>query len=104
MNFDENPDQKSDFLRYAIQLNCINPIREIIKYPLPPLEDIARAVSIQLREVVKLETQSRRDLEVAPRTPGIEAIWFPDSQHVCEQNFAFNKHLGADGAMSPGRD
>ena len=38
LDFDENPDQKSDFLKYAIQLNCINLIRDIIKSPLPSLE------------------------------------------------------------------
>ena len=54
LDFDENPDQKADFLRYAIQSNCINPIRDILKSPLPPLEGIARGVSTQLREVVKL--------------------------------------------------
>ena len=59
------PDQKADFLRYAIRLNFINPIRDIIQYPLPPLEKITRGVSIQLKEVVKHGTQSRRDLDVA---------------------------------------
>jgi hypothetical protein len=53
LDFDENPDQKSDFLRYAIQLNCINPIRDIIKSPLPPLEEIAGGASIQFMEVGK---------------------------------------------------
>ena len=33
LDFDEIPDQKADFLRYAIRLNCINPIRDIIKKP-----------------------------------------------------------------------
>ena len=68
LDFDENPDQKSDFLRYAIQLNCINPIRDIIKSPPPPLEEIAKGVLIQLHEVVKLGTQSIRHLEAALRT------------------------------------
>jgi hypothetical protein len=53
LDFGEIPDQKADFLRYAIQLNCINPIRDIIKSPLPSLEEIARGVSIRLRELVK---------------------------------------------------
>jgi hypothetical protein len=103
LDFDENPDHKSDFLRYAIQLNCINPIRDIIKSPLPPLEEIARGVLIQLREAVKLGTQSRRDLEAALKTTGIEADLFPNNQHDCEMNFALNKHLGAERAMSAGR-
>ncbi len=41
LDFDESPTQKADFLRYAVQYNCINPIRDITKSPLPPLEEIA---------------------------------------------------------------
>ena len=79
------------------------PNRDIIKSPLPLVEEIAREVSIQLREVVKLGTQSRRDLEATLLTSGTEAYWFPDSQHGCEMNFALNKHIGAEGAMSSDR-
>jgi hypothetical protein len=34
------------------QVNCINPVRDITKCPLPSLEEIARDASIQLRDVV----------------------------------------------------
>jgi hypothetical protein len=37
LEFDEFPAQKADFLRYAVQFNCINPIRDMTKCPLPPL-------------------------------------------------------------------
>jgi hypothetical protein len=67
------------------------------------LEEIARRVSIQLREFVNLGTQCKCDLEATLRTSCTEADWFPDNQHHCEQNFALNKHLGTEGAMSPGR-
>ena len=76
---------------------------DIIESPLSPLEEIARGFSIQLREVVKLRTQSRRDLEATLRTAGTKANSFPDNHHDCEMNFALDKHLGAEGAMSPGR-
>ncbi len=46
LDFDEYPEQKTGFLRYAIQLNCINPIRGVIESPLPPLKEIARGISI----------------------------------------------------------
>ena len=84
-------------------MNCINPIRDIIKNPLPPLEEIARGVSIQLREVVKHGTHSRRDMDVALRTANTTEDWFPDNLLDCEQDLALNAHLGAEGAMSPGR-
>ena len=46
LDFNDFPEQTSDFLRYAVQLNSMNPIRDITKSPLPPLEGIARGVSI----------------------------------------------------------
>jgi hypothetical protein len=48
LEFDEFPAQKADFLRYAVQFKCINPITDITKCPLPPLEEIALDVSIQI--------------------------------------------------------
>jgi hypothetical protein len=84
LDVDENPDQKADFLRYAIQLNCINPIRDITKIPLAPLEEITKGASIQLKEVAKHGTQSSRDLDVALRTASTIADWFPDNPLDCE--------------------
>jgi hypothetical protein len=95
--------KKSDFLRYAIEMKCINPIRDIITNSLPPLKGIARGVSIQLREVVKHGTQSTRDIDVALRTASIEADMFPDNSMDCEQDLALNAHLGAEEAVSPRR-
>ena len=46
LDFDEFPEHKVDFLRYVIQLSCINHVRYISKSPLPPLEEIARGASI----------------------------------------------------------
>ena len=62
------PEQHADFLRYAIQLNCINPIRDITKCLLPPLEEIARGVLIQLRTVKKKTHKAR--LGLRPRVFG----------------------------------
>jgi hypothetical protein len=84
-------------------LNCINPIRDIIKSPLSPLEEIAKGVSIKLREVVKHGTQSRRDLDVAVRIANTTGDWFPKNPLDCEHDLALNAHLGAEGAMSLGR-
>jgi hypothetical protein len=51
LDFDESLGRKEDFLRYAVQLTCNNPIENIIHTPLPPLENLARGAAIQ-REVV----------------------------------------------------
>ncbi len=46
LDFNDFPEQNADFLRYAVQLKCINPIRDITKSQLPPLEEIASGISI----------------------------------------------------------
>ena len=74
-------------------MNCIKPIRDIIKSPLPPLEEITIGVSIQLREVVKHGTQSRRDMDVAIRTTNTIADWFLENPLDCEHDIALNAHL-----------
>ena len=84
LDFNGFPEQKTDFLRYAVQLNCINPIRNITKSTLPPLEEIARGISIQLREVVKQGSQSRRDLDTALAKSGTEPKWFPETKEDCD--------------------
>ena len=37
LDFANNPEQKEDFLRYAIELHCLNPVQDIAHTPLPPL-------------------------------------------------------------------
>ena len=46
LDFTDNPEDEEPFLRYAVQLKCINPIKDISRTPLPPLEDIAEGVEI----------------------------------------------------------
>jgi len=84
-------------------LNCINPIRDIVKIPLPPLEEIAVGVSIQLMEVVKHGHHSRRDLDVELMTTSTTTDWFPDNPLDSEQDLALDAHLGAEEAMSSRR-
>ena len=52
LDFDEFPEQKADFLRYTVEFNCIYPICDITKCPLPPLEDISLGIIIQLQDVI----------------------------------------------------
>ena len=90
-------------MKYAVQLNCINPIRDITKSPLPPLEEISRGVSIHLGDVVENGSQSKRDLDAALAQSGTESDWFLETKDDSDQNLGLNKHLGAAGAISPGR-
>ncbi len=83
LDFDELPAQKADFLRYAVHFNCINPIRDITKCPLPPLEEIALGINIQIHDVIIKKTQSRRDLDAALRLAETEDEWFPAGNTEC---------------------
>ena len=48
LDFDDYPENKSDFVRYVVELRCLNPVVDIKKTPLPPLEDLAEAVNVLL--------------------------------------------------------
>ncbi len=80
LEFGVFPSQKSDFLRYAVQLNCVNPIRDITKCP---LEEIAHDIYIQLQDVTHKGTQSRRNLDATIDLAEAEAEWFPENPHDC---------------------
>ncbi len=44
LDFDDHLDAKTHFIRYAVELRCLNPILHTKKSPLPPLENLAEAV------------------------------------------------------------
>ena len=44
-----------------------------------------------------------RDLNTALTNSGTELEWFPETKENCEQYLGLNIHLGAEGAMSPGK-
>jgi hypothetical protein len=46
LDFDDYPEDLSDFVRYAAELRCLNPVVDTKKTPLPPLEDLAEAVTV----------------------------------------------------------
>ncbi len=46
LDFAENPEQEEDFLRYAVELHCLNHAKDIAQYALPQLEEIARGTEI----------------------------------------------------------
>jgi hypothetical protein len=63
LDFDDHPDDKTDFVRYAVELRCLNPIMDTKKSPLPPLEDIAEAMKALIAVCLKPDKEPRKDLE-----------------------------------------
>ena len=50
LDFDDALDDKSDFVRYTVELRCQNLITDTRKTPLPPLEELAEVTEILLAE------------------------------------------------------
>ena len=44
LDFNDHPDDKTYFVRYEVELRCMNPIVDTKKSSLPPLEDLAGSV------------------------------------------------------------
>jgi len=100
LDFTENPYHKEDFLRYAVELHCLNPLADIRKSPLPPLDNLAEGVTVQLATRLKHGTEPRKDLNIALRESGTYQDWFPGDRHTCAHDLRLNTHLRAGGAMS----
>ena len=63
LDFDDHPDDKTDFVRYAVELRCLNPMMDTKKSPLPPLEDISEAVGALIAVGLKPDKEPRKELE-----------------------------------------
>ncbi len=63
LDFDDHPDDKVDFVRYAIELRCWSPIVDINKNPLPPLEDLADVVDTLIAVGMRRDMEPHRGLE-----------------------------------------
>ena len=103
LDFDDAPDDKSDFVRYAVELRCHDPITNTRKTPLPPLEELAESTKILLVEGLKRDKLPRKNfikiLQIAYDTKD----WLPTPNGPCNRDLHLNAHLGAGGVMTPGR-
>ena len=101
--FNNYPDDKTDFVTYAVELRCMNPIVDTKKSPLPPIEDLAEAVGALMATKLKPDKEPRRELEKFLTTERTIRQWFPEPTGPCTRDIKINSHLGADGVMTPGR-
>ena len=102
LDFTDDPDSKEDFLRYAVELQRLNPVADTRKAPLPPLEDLAEGATVLIGAGLRLGTKPISAFDMTLREAGTQRDWYPD-KYYCEQDLSLNTHLGARGAMSTGR-
>ncbi len=82
LEFDDSPDDKPDFVRYAVELRC----QKTVAYretTLPPLEDLAEATTALLIAGLLLDKEPRKDLnKLFLASRGLHE-WFPSATGPC---------------------
>ena len=61
LDFTDNPDSKEVFLRHAVELQCLNPIADTRKSPLPPREGLAQETKALIEAGLRLGTEPIRE-------------------------------------------
>jgi hypothetical protein len=103
LDFNDFPDDKTDFVRYAVELRCLNPVVDTKKSPLPPLEDLSEAVGTLMLSGLQPDKEPRKDLEKLLLTERTTRQWFLELRGPCARDNRINTHLGATGVMTPCR-
>ena len=86
LDFDDHPDDKTDFVRYAVELRCLNPTMDTKKSPLPPLEDLAEAVEALIAAGLKPDKESRKELGKLLQSEGTVRHWFAEPKGPCTRD------------------
>jgi hypothetical protein len=102
LDFNHHPDDKTDFVRYAVELRCLNPVMDTKKSPLPPLEDLAEALEVLMAAGLKPDKEPRKELDKLMQAEGTARQWFAEPRGPCIRDTKINSHLGASGVMTPG--
>jgi hypothetical protein len=103
LDFDDFPEIKLGFIRYAVDLRCLNPMTDTKKTPLPPLEDLADAVTFLLQTRLQHNQEPRKELEKILQAEGATKDRFSEKYGPCARDMRINSHLGAGELMTPGR-
>jgi len=79
LDFTDTEDSKKDFLmRYALDVNCRNPIADMRKNPLPPIEELVEGAMFQLATGLKSGCETRKEVDRALRAADNKREWFPN--------------------------
>ena len=78
MDFDDTPENKPDFVRYAVEFRCINPMTDTKKSP--PLVELAEAVTPLTAVGLQPNKKQRKELEKALQNAGSLRDWFPTTK------------------------
>ena len=103
LDFNDHPNDKTKFVRYAVELRCLNPIIDTKKSPLPPLEDLTEAVKTLMAAGLKPDKEPRKELEKRLQAEGTARHWFAKPRGPCIRDTMINSQLGASGIMTAGR-
>jgi len=77
LDFDDAPREKPNFTRYAVEFRCLNPLTDTKKSPLPPLEDLAEAVTTFRIVGLKPQKEQRKEMEKSLQNEGSLKDCFP---------------------------
>ena len=70
------------------------------KTPIPPLQDLAEAVTILLQTGLQHNKEPRKELDKILQAEGATKEWFPEQYGPCSWDMRINSHLGAGGVMT----
>ncbi len=88
---------------YAAELRCLNPVADTKKSPLPILEDLAEAATALIAAGLQPDKEPRKDFNKIMHTVGGLQEWSPTTRGPYNQDLRLNTHIGAGGAMTPGK-
>jgi len=88
---------------YAVEYHCQNPIADIIKHPLPLLEELVDGVSLQLMAGLQNGCDPCKDLDRALEEADSTRELFPSRREPIQHDLIVNQHLGAGGTMTLGQ-
>ena len=103
LDFDSNPEQKESFSRYAVSFQLQNRTEDLSRLSLPTLSDISHGIALEMDQLHRYHTPSRKALDKLLRSTESYHDWIPEQGPDLLYDTGLNRHLGDNGIISPGR-